>query len=111
MKYHKKNILEARETLTSILKQGDTIFSITRRTSKSGLQKSLDFIKFIPERPNQPYRLNRLIAYALNFGRNKNGEVIRHGHVQHGQDLGSDTVYQVSTCLFNDGNKLNHQSL
>jgi len=97
---------EAVESLKNYLKPGDTVYTILRSVSASGMCRCLDLLTI---QDNQPWRLTWSVATALDRTYDKKRSALRVSGA--GTDVGFDTVYNLSWKLFGDGYALNHRWL
>lgn len=88
---------EAIERLREWLKPGDTIYTILRHVSRSGMQREISLLYF-GER-SEPYDLDYNVAWALDARRGKRG-VVASGC---GMDMGFHLVYNLGRTLYPDG--------
>ncbi len=99
-KTEKENAIES---LRALLKEGDTVYTILRHVSKSGMQRRIDCYVI---RNNEPqyisYYLAKACGYSINRASGKEG-VVTNGC---GMDMGFDMVYNLSYAIFNKGNAL-----
>lgn len=91
---------EAREMLLKYLKPGDTVFTVLRHVSKSGMSRQIDFFKLLNGR--QHY-LTGYIATLLDMKRTDQGALKVSGC---GMDMGFSVVYNLSRSLWPKGFKL-----
>lgn len=94
-KAQKAEQAEAIERLREILKPGDTVYTILRHVSKSGMMRHISPIKMTD---NGPYHLSYLAAKAAGFKLANNGDsaVKMTGT---GMDMGFALVYALSRVL------------
>jgi len=85
--------------LKETLKQGDTVFSVLRHVSSSGMSRRMDF--YIVEDKKLRY-LTGWIAHAMGYRLHKDGGVVIKGC---GMDMGFHVVYCLSRRLFPEGFK------
>ena len=106
MRYSKEDITRARETL-AYLKPGDTVYTIVRHVSRSGMSRSIGLVSFGKGFPMHP---NWAAACMLGWTVDRNG---RDGvRVQGcGMDMGFHLVYELSAALFGDGYALKQEGL
>ena len=100
MRYTKPEITIAFEKLQSLLKPGMTIHTVSRHTSRSGMQRSISMFAFLPG-DNAPTELDYWVSRVL-------GESIdqKHGGVRIGgcgMDMGFHLVYALARRLYPDG--------
>lgn len=89
---------EAKATLLKFIKPGDTVYTILRHVSSSGMSRSIDIVIM---RDGQPWVISYLVAQIA-------GERIdeKHGGIKVGgcgMDMGAHLVYGLSYSLFRDG--------
>ena len=83
--------------LREVLKPGDTLFTILRNVSRSGMRREISIIKLVSA---DDYRIwDHAIARALGCSLGDRGVHIRGG----GMDMGFEIVYQLGQALFPDG--------
>lgn len=87
-------IVKLRETLTP----GDTVRTIARHTSKSGMTHWISAIVTVD---GEPHDYSWLVARALGQRANKEHEGIKRGGC--GMDMGFDLVYSLSRMLWPEG--------
>jgi len=99
---------ECREALLKILKPGDTVYTVIRSVSRSGMSRRLDLYTI---QDNRPRFLTTFTAdlLGLSYGTESwiKGAGLRVSGC--GMDMGFAVVYNLSTVLFGDGYKLNHE--
>ena len=88
---------EAREHLRAILKPGDTIYTVLRHVSKSGMSRDIDLYKMTADGPEY---LSGYAATALGERRAPD-QGIRVGGC--GMDMGFHLVYNLSRTLWPEG--------
>jgi hypothetical protein len=97
---------EASEELKKLLKPGDTVYTVLRYVSRSGMMRKIDLF-IIKE--GRPMRITWLVAKALDYKTDKDGYLIVEGA---GLDVGYALVYDLSYHLFkgmpNAGYQLRH---
>tara|TARA_Y100000004_G_C8791526_1_gene359459 strand:+ start:39 stop:350 length:312 start_codon:yes stop_codon:yes gene_type:complete len=92
------NPLSSKEWLKKYLKKGETIYTISRHVSKSGM---LRHISFYIMRDNQPYCIDGNVAKVLDMKFNKNNDALKVSGT--GMDMGYHIVHNLSMALFDDG--------
>jgi len=95
-KYTAKDVTSARETFARYdLKPGDTVYTVLRHVSASGMQRAIDLYII---RDNMPLRLTWLVAVVLDmtYSRKREGLVVNGC----GMDMGWHVVYELSYALF-----------
>jgi len=97
---------EAVEDLKKWLKPADTVYTILRHVSASGMSRLLDVYCI---KDNQPFRLTWSTATALEATYDRRKGALRVNGC--GSDMGFSTVYQLSHALFGDGYALQHRWL
>ena len=96
MKHSKQDVTEARERLLTQLKPGDTVYTILRHVSRSGMQREIGVVVM---REGQPLHPNYAVAALLGLSVNKQGDGVVIGGA--GMDMGFEVVYLLSRSLFN----------
>mgnify|MGYP001559392942 CR=1 FL=1 len=89
---------EALESLHESLKPGDTVYTILRRVSRSGMSRS---ISLLVSTEDGPYEITHLAVRAGlgTFDRDNDGVKV----VGCGMDMGFHLVYHLSYTMFPDG--------
>ena len=105
MKTSKEDKAEARERLKQWLRPGNTVFTILRHVSQSGMMRHISL--YVIKR-NSPIYLDYSVSQLLECPMAKSEGLKRSGC---GMDMGFDLVYSLSYALFGDGYKLNHRWL
>ncbi len=90
---------EAIESLREILKAGDTIHTILRHVSRSGMSRVID-LKFITESGDVRH-IGYSAAVALGYNWDDKRQGVKIGGC--GMDMGFHLVYSLSRILFPDG--------
>ena len=87
---------EAREALRAIVKPGDTVYTVLRHVSRSGMQRRIDM--FVMQQDGQPRWISNLANRAMD-GRNLTDDkgIKANGC---GMDMGFNLVYNLGWCLF-----------
>jgi hypothetical protein len=80
------------------LKAGDTVYSVLRHVSKSGMSRNIDFYII---KNDQPLWLTGTIANLLGIKRSNSGEGVTIKGC--GTDVGFDTVYNLGKTIWPDG--------
>ena len=96
----KKTDAERAEAITKLrewLKPGDTVFTILRHVSKSGMSREIGVVIM---RDGADLHPNYLVAKAIGARIGKRDGVIMGGC---GMDMGFALVYNLSSVLFRDG--------
>ena len=97
---------EQADKLRAILHQGDTVYTVLRHVSRSGMYRAIDLYTI---RDNQPVWLSGYAAYLLE-GFDKKRDACKASGC--GMDMGFHLVYNLSARLFDgDGYALNHRWL
>lgn len=89
---------EARETLRGILKPGQTVYTILRHVSRSGMQRS---ISLLVQEPDGMREISYLVARAMDYKIDRDRGGIKAGGC--GMDMGFSLVYNLGYCLYPDG--------
>lgn len=90
--------LEAINDLRQIIKAGDTVFTVLRHRSASGMTRWLDLYVI---RDNQPRRITWLAAKALEWSYDNKRDALKVGGC--GMDMGFHAVYCLGRRIFPDG--------
>ena len=109
MRYSKQEVTEAREKLLSWLKPGDTVYTIVRHVSRSGMMRDIGLVVFLKGDPNSPIHPNYAAAVLLGWTPSKDRDAVKAGGC--GMDVGFHLVYELSHALFNDGYALTQRWL
>jgi hypothetical protein len=88
---------QAIESLRTLLKPGDTVYTVLRHVSASGMSRDIDLYVF---RDNKPQYLTNYAATALDWPMSKNKGIKVGGC---GMDMGFHLVYSLSSVLFREG--------
>lgn len=97
MNYTKDESAKAISHLREILSPGDTVYTVLRHVSRSGMQREISL--FIGECE----RIDWLVARALGDRIGKNDGIVATGC---GMDMGFELVYNLGRTLWPDGFKL-----
>lgn len=89
---------EARDTLRDFIQPGDTVYTVLRHVSRSGMTRDLDLYVI---QDNEPRWITRLACRATDRQYNERAEAMRVGGC--GMDMGFDAVYALSRALFPEG--------
>jgi hypothetical protein len=89
--------------LHKILKPGDTVYSILRHVSSSGMSRCIDFFVF---RDNEPVCLSGLIKDLGTYKRHATRQGLIVGGC--GMDMGFHVVYQLGSRMWPDGTPAPH---
>lgn len=100
MKYAKSEVDEAMRTLKETLKPGDTVFTILRHVSRSGMMRHIS-LKLL--RGDTPQDLTWLAARVLGDTMAPNNGGLKVGGC--GMDMGFHIVFNLSRVVFRDGFK------
>lgn len=96
---------EALQTLSEIIKPGDTIYTVLRSVSRSGMSRTID-LYIIDTSDNygngpRPRRISYLVAKACGFTYDNNRDALKVGGA--GMDMGYHIVYSLGHVLYRDG--------
>jgi hypothetical protein len=95
---------EAREHLLEWLNPGDTVYTVLRHVSSSGMSRCIDVYTI---KNNEPlfltYWTSKLLGYRIN--QDKGGLVVGGG----GMDMGWHVVHGMSMALFNHEGDYDHK--
>jgi hypothetical protein len=106
MKHTKESRSEAIAELKRTVHEGDTLYTVLRHVSRSGMMRHIDVLQIVndPQYGIQVYWLSRLAAKALGWGMDTREEHVRVNGC--GMDMGFHVVHSLSYALFGDGYKL-----
>lgn len=107
MAYTKQEQAEALATLRQYIKKGDTLYTISRHVSSSGMTRVIDVVK--PERGEMVWLgYNIAVVMGLPYDRKRNGVKVEGG----GMDMGFALIYDLGAILFGrNGQSLNQRWL
>jgi len=91
---------EAQEYLRKVLKPGDTVYTVLRHVSRSGMTRDIDCYAMID---NVPQWISYSVATACAMSFNSRRDAIRIGGC--GMDMGFSIVYDLSRVLYRDAFK------
>ena len=107
MKPTKEDIARARESFAH-LKPGDTVYTILRHVSRSGMRREISVVVFQNGHAYHPnYAASALTGIRLNRGGYRDALVVSGC----GFDAAAEIVGQLSAALFGDYNALRHDAL
>lgn len=102
MKVSKEEREDAIKRLREIVKAGDTLYTVLRSVSSSGMSRGIDVYALQAiDGKVQKYWLSYLVAKACGFPFNEKRDCLRIGGC--GMDMGFHVVYTLSRVLFPDG--------
>lgn len=104
MRYTKTEIEGARERLAGLLRTGDTIYTVLRRVSRSGMEREIELYAV---RDNRPVYLTRSVAALLGYPVGDRGLKVRGA----GMDMGFHLVESLSRVLYRESYALSHEWL
>ncbi len=93
---------EARKHLKKILKPGDTVYTVLKHVSQSGMSRRIDFYAI---KKNQPVFLSGWMADLLDYRQHKDGCLVVGGC---GMDMGFSVVYNLGYALWPKGTPKPH---
>ncbi len=85
---------EAKDMLLKLIQPGDTIYTILRHVSSSGMSRRIDVVKLVDG--NYQY-LTGYVATLCGYRRHDHGPLVVSGC---GMDMGFAVVYELSRMLF-----------
>ena len=96
---------KAREELLQVLKPGDTVYTILRHVSQSGMMRHIDVIvlghgRVLPSEDIRPLYYNYAVSKILGRKRTDSGSLKVGGC---GMDMGFSIVYGMGRALWPDG--------
>lgn len=97
MKYTKQEIKEATDQLREWVRPGDTVYTIIKHVSASGMYRVIDLYLI---KDNNPFRISGYAAKLLE-GYDRKHEGCRAGGC--GMDMGFHLVYNLGSALFREG--------
>lgn len=98
-KINQTEIDNEKKELKEILKPGDTVYTILRSVSRSGMSRTISLYTFIN---NQPRMLDCAVSVVCGYPLDKH-EGVKIGGC--GMDMGFALVYALSNALYGDGYK------
>ena len=98
MRHTKQSTDEAITSLRETLKPGDTVYTVLRNCSRSGMTRSID--AYVIE-DNNPRWISRFVANATGLNFDERREAVKMGGC--GMDMGFALVYELSYTLYPDG--------
>ena len=96
---------KALEYLREYLKPGDTVYTILRHVSRSGMARDIGVVAMVN---GEPYAITHLVARVLGLRRTDSDGVRVTGV---GMDMGFSIAYDLAWALFGDGYTLKHRWL
>ena len=93
MKYTKKDIEDAKNTLLDIIKPGDTLYTILRHCSKSGMSRNISVLT------KDMREISYYVAVVLEYPRAKDGSIKVGGC---GMDMGFHLIHSLSNALYGE---------
>ncbi len=107
MKYSKAEVEESRNFLLKHLKPGDTVYTVLRHVSRSGMSRRIDLYAVVPGEGTYPaynQYLSHAAAVVMGDPRPDNG--IKVGGC--GMDMGFHLVYNLGATLWPNGTDKPH---
>lgn len=105
-KYTKTEKTDAVTRLHELVKPGDTVLTVLRHTSRSGMSRDIDLYVV---KDGDIYWLSALAAKVLDMSLTKGGHGIRIGGC--GMDMGFQLVYLLSSVLYRGEQQDKHGEL
>lgn len=96
----------ARERLKELIRPGDTVFTILRHVSRSGMSRVIDVVVF---KDNHVFNIGSLVAKFLGYAYDAKREGVKVDGA--GMDMGFWLIYNLSLALFDNGLALEHRWL
>ena len=95
------------EQLRQWLPKGSRVFTILRSVSRSGMQREVSVVVFLPgdDRPIHP---NHHVCQVLGLRRGKGDGVVLNGC---GMDMGFHLIYELAHVLYGDADALTQEWL
>jgi hypothetical protein len=97
MPFSEKERKEAIEDLRELLKPGDTVYTVLRNVSRSGMTRDIDCYVI---KEDSPRWISRLVAKAIEASFNEKRDAVRVGGC--GMDMGFHIVHNLSYALYPD---------
>lgn len=91
-----KRKIWARDRLLELLKHGDTVYTVMRHVSSSGMSRRIDVYTI---KDNRPQYLSGYVATLTGWKLHDKGGIVVGGC---GMDMGFHLVYTLSSILFRD---------
>ena len=91
----------AMENLKGLVKKGDTVYTVLRHVSSSGMSRSIDVFVI---KNNQPRRITWAVGEVLGYKQDRNHEGLKVGGA--GMDMGFHVVYSLGRVMFPKGFKI-----
>ena len=100
---------EAIDRLKGWLAPGDTVYTVLRHTSRSGMSRLIDLYAFRTDDAGKLFKvyLSYNAATVLGWKYDDGKHAMKVGGC--GMDMGFHAVYTLSRALFGDGYALNHE--
>src|SRR3990167_10460617 len=89
----------AKDDLRKLLKPGDTVYTVLRHVSRSGMRRGIDCYRM--NDGGDPSWLSYMISKAVGIPFNKKRDCLNVGGC--GMDMGFHVVYELSHALYPDG--------
>lgn len=89
---------DARETLRNLVKPGDTVYTILRHVSRSGMQRTIGVVVMAD---GKPFDVTGWVGKALGWSVDRDRWGVKVGGA--GMDMGFHLVYSLSWALWPDG--------
>lgn len=101
MTFSKSDRAEARESLAGQIKPGDTISTILRHVSRSGMSRSISVMIPSADHPGEIQNLSFRAAAAIAATMDRDRDAVKVSGC--GMDMGFHVVYALSSALYPDG--------
>lgn len=104
MKINKEDYEKALEYLHEYLKPGDTVYTILRHVSRSGMSRSVSALAITKDGrhgDNMPYDISHLVAKVCGYTLDRTNGGVKVGGC--GFDAGHEVVYHLGYKLFGKG--------
>lgn len=102
-KISKQDQADALSQLRAMLIPGETVYTVLRNVSRSGMCRSIDLYNM---RENAPVWISRLAARACGFNWDAKREALKVGGC--GMDMGFHAVYTLGACVWPQGTDAPH---
>jgi hypothetical protein len=99
---------KALEYLREYLKPGDTVYTILRHVSRSGMARDIGVVAMVN---GEPYAITHLVAQVMGLRQSDVGMGSGVRVTGAGMDMGFSIAYDLAWAMFGDGYTLKHRWL
>lgn len=100
---------EALDDLSRTFPRGSTVYTINRKTSRSGFQHKISFLALVDGSPEYPTHALSIALADIGYPVAKDGQGLMVRAC--GMDAGSHVVRQIASVLYGDERALRHRWL